>query len=269
MLPYLTLNGFIRRSSLDYDDILIVERKQQGFTQERLYIEQEVLESRLRKRYAIPFGRTMGPPTGIGTAPPTVIYGNPPEFGSPISGDIQMILNNFTPGPTGTATFMWSPDGGITWNGPLLTAPQVILLGTGLTVLFPPTGTFSVDNQYLSSTSCPRQALSWLAILATPAVYARRGVNPTNDQQMVQMMDARKIALEEIKEAADGKEGLYELPLNEDAATSAVTAPQPLFCTQSSPFVWMDFQRARGRAEDNFGQGFGGPGFPGKGPYVT
>lgn len=87
----------------------------------------------------------------------------------------------------------------------------------------------------------PEIVVAWQSRLATPKAYLARGYSP-NDQTMEQLLDDRKLALEEIKEAADAEEGLYDLPLKPDEDTTAISKGAPLGYSESSPYDWTDVQ---------------------------
>jgi hypothetical protein len=53
--PYLDLAGFTLRTVMPPGDVQLVEMKAPGYVAARLVIAQSKLDSRLRKRYAIPF----------------------------------------------------------------------------------------------------------------------------------------------------------------------------------------------------------------------
>lgn len=156
--PYLDLAGFTLRTVMPSGDVTSVETKAPGFIVAQLAIEQSKLDSRLRKRYAIPF-----------TAP----------------------------------------------------VPEIVL--------------------------------GWLTKLITPEVYRKRGVNPADPQLELCEKD-RDAALAEIKEAADSRDGLFDLPLSQSLQTSAVTSGGPLFYSEQSPYTWATLQGQDGREEDSNGR---------------
>jgi hypothetical protein len=85
----------------------------------------------------------------------------------------------------------------------------------------------------------PKKALGWIAAIVTFEAYNKRGRNP-QDPAVADLTEARDRALTEIKEAADSKDGLYDLPLREDAQTSGISAGGPLGTSQVSPYDWVD-----------------------------
>lgn len=94
----------------------------------------------------------------------------------------------------------------------------------------------------------------WLARVTTPTVWLRRGVDP-NDQQFIDVKDSATAAWEELREAADSNEGLYDLPLRADTDKSGVSKGGPFGYSEASPYVWTDIQRRTGRYEDASGGG--------------
>jgi len=101
----------------------------------------------------------------------------------------------------------------------------------------------------------PEIVLEWLERLVTRDCYVKRGFNPGDDAEDNEIL-ARAVAAEaEIKEAADGKDGLFELPVRDDVTTTAVTKGGPLGYSESSPYVSFDLQRIAGRSEDQSGSG--------------
>lgn len=82
----------------------------------------------------------------------------------------------------------------------------------------------------------------WLARMVTIRCYLRRGVDPRDPQIEMVQEDANAAALE-LKEAADSRDGLWDLPLRADSPGSAVSAGSPLFYAEASPWDWTDRQR--------------------------
>jgi hypothetical protein len=134
------------------------------------------------------------------------------------------------------------------------TAPLVPLAGTGLSAVFP-VGTYGADNIYSAAPPVPETVLGWIVAMVTVDVYQKRGVNP-QDPMILQCVAAMDGALAELKEAADSKDGLFDLPACEDT-DSAVTTGGPLGYTETSPYVWTDQERRAGRGEDGSGRGTG------------
>lgn len=88
----------------------------------------------------------------------------------------------------------------------------------------------------------PEIACGWLEAVVTPSVYRRRGIDPT-DEQIVSLDALAAKALEEQKEAADSKDGLYELPLRQDLPSTGVDHGGPLGYAEADPYEWRDRQR--------------------------
>ena len=78
---------------------------------------------------------------------------------------------------------------------------------------------------------------------------------------MAKAYEAADRARAEIKEAADSKEGLFDLPTNDAAGDSAIVKAGPRWYSESSPFVSADQQERHGLREDCHGRGSYG-GFP-------
>jgi phage gp36-like protein len=70
---------------------------------------------------------------GAGTGPSsTVLFTGVPYIPSPFTIQVQIVSD----GVVGVAQFEYSVDGGFTWSGSYLTAPSVVLEGTGIGVTF-------------------------------------------------------------------------------------------------------------------------------------
>jgi hypothetical protein len=94
----------------------------------------------------------------------------------------------------------------------------------------------------------PVTAQLWLEAMVTERVLLRRGVDAT-DQQAAHLFALADKARAELQEAADSKEGLYELPLNAGDTEDGVTKAFPLSYSEASPYTWRHNQRAD--AEDD------------------
>lgn len=92
----------------------------------------------------------------------------------------------------------------------------------------------------------PEVVLSWLTRIATMRCYLRRGVDP-RDPQFDAIKSDHDSAMLEIKEAADSKDGLWDLPPLQTTTTSGITSGAPLFYSESSPWDWTDRQAERVR----------------------
>lgn len=87
----------------------------------------------------------------------------------------------------------------------------------------------------------PEVVLGWLVALVTPVAYLRRGVNPA-DEQFASIVEEAKLAREQMKEAADAEEGLFDLPLRADTTTSGISQGGPMVYSEASPYEWTDVQ---------------------------
>lgn len=91
--------------------------------------------------------------------------------------------------------------------------------------------------------------LGWLTKMVTPSVYRKRGWNATSEQDQ-EIISAEKTAREEVKEAANSEEGLFELPPRDNRPdVSAVSAGGPLGYSEASPYTWTDRQQETARGE--------------------
>lgn len=84
------------------------------------------------------------------------------------------------------------------------------------------------------------EAIRWhVAKVVTYELWVKRGFNP---QGSVAEQE-RNESLAWLKEAADGKDGLIELPRREDEpGSSGVTKGGPLGYSEPSPYDWVDAQ---------------------------
>lgn len=245
--PALDLATFKLRSVMPSADVDIVEKKQPGFTVQRIASRTSWLYSRLRKRYgkSIPFGQTAPLLLASGTFAPGAAAVT--LVGRPTLGALLMVLQITTGGPLGTAIFKWSGDGGSTWTESVTTAPSVPLGTTGMLAVFP-TASYGTDNAYAAATPVPEAFLDWLTVLVSIDDYDKRGASP-QDPALVRLTDRYQAVLVEVKEAADSESGLFDLPTSEDEG-SAITTGGPMGSSSASPYVSFDEQSRRGRAED-------------------
>ncbi len=88
----------------------------------------------------------------------------------------------------------------------------------------------------------PEIFLGWVVALVTLAAYQRRGWNPSSAENEL-IRSAATDARLEVKEAADSKDGLYDLPLRQDSTESGVSKGTPLGYSEADPYSWMDVQR--------------------------
>lgn len=95
----------------------------------------------------------------------------------------------------------------------------------------------------------PLVVQGWLAQIVTQRAYLRRGIDPTDPQMVTVAADAAE-AWAEIKEAADAKDGLFDLPLRSDTDASGIVKTSTLAYAEQSPYVAFDIQSDTGRDED-------------------
>lgn len=96
----------------------------------------------------------------------------------------------------------------------------------------------------------PKAALRWLTKLTTRDAYDKRGNNPTAASDIQAIYGAAERAETELKEAADSKDGLFDLPLLSTQTSSGVTKGGPLGYAEQSPYTWASLQACDGRDED-------------------
>lgn len=97
----------------------------------------------------------------------------------------------------------------------------------------------------------PPETLKWhVAHVVAAALWQKRGYNPGSAQD--QIIETNRVeALAWLKDAADSKEGLVELPRREDQpGVSGISRGGPLFYSEASPYAWLDDELARARVED-------------------
>lgn len=86
----------------------------------------------------------------------------------------------------------------------------------------------------------PEIVVRWMTRIMTPEAYRARGYDP-QDSTLDSAEKDRERAYEEIKEAADAKDGLYDLPLRTDSASAGIIGV-PLGYSEPSPYDWTDKQ---------------------------
>ena len=104
-------------------------------------------------------------------------------------------------------------------------------------------------KRYALTSPFPLIVKSWLTRVVTPLVYHKRGVDPT-DGQFEDMVEDANRARDEVQEAANAEDGLYDLPLNEGSTETGVSKGFPMAYTEASPYAFADDQYARARVED-------------------
>lgn len=98
-------------------------------------------------------------------------------------------------------------------------------------------------------TPYPGAVTGWLNDLVTFEAYLKRGIDPT-DKQTSEIVRRRDTAMAEIKEAADAKDGLFDLPLRADTTASGISKGSPLGYSEASPYVGFELQRETAWDED-------------------
>ena len=99
----------------------------------------------------------------------------------------------------------------------------------------------------LNNNQEPEIIKTWIAALVTPAAYRLRGAQP-NDETMMRVVDEQKRVEDALKEAADSKDGLYNLPFVGDGSGSSITVGGPMAYSEASPYDWQrrQLERIRG-----------------------
>lgn len=96
----------------------------------------------------------------------------------------------------------------------------------------------------------PTVVVVWLTQIVTFAAYAKLGWQPSSEQDRTAIVDPATQAKADVKEAADAKDGLFDLPLRSDTTTSGVAVGGPLAYAEASPYRWADLQAIDGREDD-------------------
>lgn len=98
----------------------------------------------------------------------------------------------------------------------------------------------------------PTAVLGWLSDIVTLRVALRRGIDP-NDEQASEYKTNSDTAEAEIKEAADGELGLFDLPIaaGGDSTGSGIALGGARVYSETSPYAWADRQSDDGRNEDD------------------
>jgi len=100
-----------------------------------------------------------------------------------------------------------------------------------------------------------RTVLRWLTKLVTRDAYDKRGNNPSAASDAEAIYKAAERVEAEVEEAADSRDGLFELPLLPGQSPSGVSRGGPLSYSETSPYVSTTIQAVNGRVEDADGQG--------------
>lgn len=104
------------------------------------------------------------------------------------------------------------------------------------------------------SSPYPVAVQRWLVARVQVTVYLRRGVDAT-DAQYIEIQKRYDKAESELEEAANAKDGLFDLPLRANTTTTGISKGSPRAYSESSPFVWKDQQACNGKREDAQGRG--------------
>lgn len=98
----------------------------------------------------------------------------------------------------------------------------------------------------------PTVVKGWLARVVTLQLYLKRGVDAT-DGQYASIVDQDREARDEIKEAANAVEGLFELPLKQDApGVNGVSKGFVQGYAEPTAYDWTDKQRDDANAFGTF-----------------
>jgi hypothetical protein len=87
----------------------------------------------------------------------------------------------------------------------------------------------------------PEVILGVVTAIVTHRAYLKLGVRST-DETFVEIREQSKDALETLREIADSTAGLYDLPLTNAEAASAVTQATPFGYSEATPYDFMDRQ---------------------------
>ncbi len=93
------------------------------------------------------------------------------------------------------------------------------------------------------------QIVQWCAAIVADKAMRKRGIDES-DKQAQAYIDDRKRAEDEIKEAADCTNGLWDVPLRADKPATGINDTLPISSSQASPYVWQDEQIMASRDED-------------------
>lgn len=127
--------------------------------------------------------------------------------------------------------------------------------------------TFTAESAFIDSRLAKRYAAPfitpypiavqrWLARIVDGVAVFKAGFKP-EDPTALKIDEREKDARAELKEAADSKDGLFDLPLRADTNDSGIAAPRPLGYSEHSPYVAFDVQADLARCEDANGVGTG------------
>lgn len=107
----------------------------------------------------------------------------------------------------------------------------------------------------------PPVIVGWIVAIETLQAMLKRGVDP-QDLQFGEIKEQAQKALDEVKEAADAENGLFDLPLRASqpgpGGVSGATQGGPFCYSETSPYVQRDIQAETGYAEDRQHRGTSG-----------
>jgi hypothetical protein len=104
---------------------------------------------------------------------------------------------------------------------------------------------------FAASPNTPTVILGWLVRILDAELYLKIGINPRDEQAATVVQERAAEAKTEVKEAADSREGLFELPLRSDQPeVTGITRAAPLGYTEQSPYTWIGIQRDAERNGD-------------------
>jgi hypothetical protein len=96
----------------------------------------------------------------------------------------------------------------------------------------------------------PDIVIGWVVAIVTARGYVKRGANPS-DQDTSEIFKQAEEAVQEIKEAADSQNGLFDLPLRSNTTSTGISRGGPLGYSEQSPYRWWNVQANTGREEDS------------------
>jgi len=99
----------------------------------------------------------------------------------------------------------------------------------------------------------PIAVQAWVTQIVDLQVWLKRGFDGTtlDGEQYVR---ASQQAYDEVREAADAKDGLYDLPLRSDTTASGIARTAIRWQSNASPYVARSKVAQRGRTEDSSGE---------------
>ena len=92
-------------------------------------------------------------------------------------------------------------------------------------------------------TSPPLVIVDWLIAIVTLEAYGALGVNVTSEMDQQLIVAPYQEAMKQIDEAANSKDGLFELPQKQSTpSTIGVVNGGPFGYSEASPYAWLDVQ---------------------------